>query len=226
MARGDLETALAAYEGMVETYEEPEAVADAAYGKIEALTRLGRTDEALAQCDEALSLARGRPNDEARVLCVKARIARDQGRHQDAEAIYREARDLEPTEAWALREVGRGLAEVAVALGRIDEGLAAVAALIAADPDPESLANACLGKIEALSRGGRKIEALEVCRTAIDRVRTRPKELGKLLCARGRLCRGLGRRDEAKEAYRTVLDLGPTEDWILREAENALAVLP
>ncbi len=223
LARGREDEALVLYEKQIIEIDEPEALADAHLGRIEALTRLSRAEEALEACEEAIGRAKDQPNKLARILCSRGRVYLGQERHDEAEASYREALELESKARRAAWEVGQGLAEIAVAQGREDEALALYEEQILKTTEPEALADAHLGRIEALIRSGRAEEALEVCEEALGLIQDLPDKRARILCLKAGLYLGLERRDEAAAAYREALDLEPKEKGVAWKAEQGLA---
>ena len=193
-------------------------------GKVEALRRAGRNAEALEAGEAALARVGHRPRERARIFCVQARAHEAEGRLDAAEGAYRKILALDDADSGIVRDAEHGLADVSLARGDLDGALAAYEALIRKyGDDPGALINAAMRRIELLEESGRPEAALEACAQTLDRLRHRPLEQARILCARGRILWRRGRLDEAEADFRRASALAVEDPRILREAERGLA---
>jgi len=225
LAQGKVDEAITLYDKMIAKHKnKPQILSDAYHSKIGVLRGTARLSEALEVAGEAIPLLMNQPNLQARIICAQARILQDLDHIDEAKDAYQKALALNPSEAWVVDEAERGLADVAIALGKTDEALVIYNAMIAKHKDnPQALANDYQGKIGTLQSSGRKTEAIEAGKEATALLADHPGELARILCSQARLYRDMGSIDEAKAAYRKVLDLDPTDIWTRQEAEQGLA---
>ena len=101
----------------IDRYESSDALADAWQGKIEALRRLGRREEAIEACSDAVGLAVLPHKEQAKILCTQARILLDLGRLEEASASFHRVLDLDLAEGVDPGEAEAGLAQVEEARG-------------------------------------------------------------------------------------------------------------
>ena len=167
---------------------------------------------------DAAELAARETEDRALILCVQGRTHRGGGRTGAAEQAYRDALALEAGDPWVALEAERGLAEIALEQGRMDDALAAFDALkTKCADDEETAARVSLGTIEALAGSGRTEEALGACDEALRRLADRPEDRARVHCFQGSLHHRQWRLEAAKAAYREALALEP------RDSETRLA---
>jgi tetratricopeptide (TPR) repeat protein len=132
----------------------------------------------------------------ARRLVEQALAAHQSGMMDEAERLYREAAEVDPTDHNALTNLGTVLLQT----GRTDEGLEVIAASLAVKPDqPNAInnrGNAFLGR-----------EEFEEALAAYDEVLAMDPYAVDAHSNRGAALRGLGRMEEAVVSYKRALEL-------------------
>ena len=175
--------------------------------RIDALARLGRTDEARAELD-ALSPS-ARASEPARIGA--ARVALAEGRPDDA---VRELAPLAESET-ASAAVRALYARALAAAGRPAEASQAYAASAAEDP---TLPEALLGRAEAAVRSRRPDDALRTLRRLHRALESEPRPpafRARAEFVRGRALLMAGRRADARRTLAAVVARpdAPTEAW-------------
>ncbi|MEG5136507.1 MULTISPECIES: tetratricopeptide repeat protein [unclassified Microcoleus] len=135
----------------------------------------------------------------------------EEGKLEDAIAIFRRAIEVSPDISWCHQNLGEALAK----LGQLEEAITAFRRAIELNPD-FSWSYHHLG--DALARQQQWEEAVVAFCRAIE---LNPEHFGSY-CGLGQSWIELGQLDEAIAAYRQACDLNPDVDWIHHSLGNAL----
>ena len=201
--RGDLVAAKGHFERVLELYPANPGVRNN-LGVV--MIRLGRPEAAREVLEEAVA----RTPDDSRAWMNLADVRRDLGDLPGAEAAWRRARALRPSDPEpAVREIASLLER-----GRLDEAASGAAAASRSFP-----ADARLVHLVALAEvAAGRAEAAEIAFRRAASLDPRSAEIRYHL---GNLLAGAGRYDEAIEAYRSALRLDPRHAAAQRNLDEA-----
>ncbi|WP_158633340.1 tetratricopeptide repeat protein [Tautonia sociabilis] len=166
-----------------------------------ALQRLGRFEEALALYDEIPERFRGNPEAIRLAKIWKANTLAASDRFEQGEAILLQLLEEQPGDPWISNDLGYLWAERGIKLDRAEE---LIRTAVEADPTNSAYLDS-LGWV--LYQQGKVEEALVPLQEAVD---LRPSAVN--LDHLGDVYFALGRRDEAREAWRRAADLADDAD--------------
>ncbi|MFC1890695.1 pentapeptide repeat-containing protein, partial [Thermodesulfobacteriota bacterium] len=144
----------------------------------------------------------------------------------EAETAYRKILADNSADQWTTWGAEKGILEILFSRGRIDEVLKIHADLAEKySKVPQMLVMVYESMTDVQMRTGHLKEALATCIEGIGKVSDSPNDQARLLLYRGDIHKDMGRHDIAKSDYWKVLDLTPSDNMILMEAESRLAEL-
>ena len=203
------EEAIAAYEKSIEMNSSKAGMAAITISHL--LAEAGRYDEALVASDMALNLTSpDNVQDMKLVLGIKGSILTESARLEEALQVFDEALKLDPGDRTSLMY----RASVLKDLHRYNESAEASQMAIELFSNESNLwkTNAWIGKGDALNASGRKDEALEAYRSALEIIELdiqENPENSRALERKGRALYKMGEYEEALEAFDRSIEVSP-----------------